>query len=110
MENDESLDLFSDDRETGLPGCTVFIRNVPPAGGGELLMPDQGHPVLLLEGWGGLRATHVFTALYCGGGAHSCPSCLERLLLSTATFPATDLSPLETLKLNGTLIHSANIY
>lgn len=88
----------------------MFFRIVPLAGGGELLMPDQGLPVMLLEGWGGLRFAHVFIALYCEAVANSCPSSLERLLLITAIFPATDLSPLETLKLNGTLIHSANIY
>lgn len=32
---------------------------------GEFLVPDQGHPVMLLEGRGRLRAAHAFSVFHC---------------------------------------------
>lgn len=91
------------EKETLYLCLRIFIKhfikkkgNVSFAGGGKLLMPDQGHLVMLLERWGQLRTAHTFSVFYSGEFANSCPfSHLEGLLLSTSIFPISRVrSPL----------------
>ena len=79
--------------------------------GGEFLMPDQGHPVMSLEGRGRLRAAHAFSVFHSWGIANSCHSFSLKRLFWALLFPLkkeekspdTELCPLGTLKLNWTL-------
>ena len=83
----------------------------------EFLVPDQGHPVMLLEGRGRLGAAHAFSVFHSWGIANSCHSFSLKRLFWALLFPLqkdekpidTELCPLGTLKLNN-FIHPVDIY